>query len=336
MTVVPLGLMHQMWACHDATDRAVVDTAVAEIRLAEALGFDSVWIGEHHTVQRGGPYYGRIPAPEIFLAHVAARTTRITVGTGVKVLSSVSALRAAEEMSLLDLLTGGRAEFGLGMGTTRPGDPVPRAEKAARYRATLADILRLLAGDRSTGLPELSPVPARDLRDRLFVAARDAPSLAFAAQNGLNLVIGQAEIAVRQAAHVARYRAEGGTGRVRGVRIAHVAASHAEAVAESEAAAALYFGQMAGKSYHKEAVDLGLLPPHAGTAAERRRQVSFHAGTPDEVAAALNEYAATTGIDRLDVMPQLPGLATDAVRRSLRLLQEEVRPLLTVGAPAAG
>ena len=330
--MTPLGLMHQMWAVPGITDREAVDTAVAEFRAAETLGFDSVWIGEHHTVQRGSAYYGRIPATEIFLAHIAAQTSRIAVGTGVKILSTASALRAAEEISLLHLLTGGRAEFGLGLGVTRPGDPVSREEKAARYRATLADILRLLSGDRTTGLPELSPKPILGLRERLWVAARDAETVEFAAEQGLNFIVGQAEIAVRQAEHVARYRAAGGSGQVRGVRIAHVAETAADAAAQSEAAVEIYFGQMAGKSYHKEAVDLGLLPPQALSAAERRSQVSFHAGTPEQVAADLNDYAAQVGIDRLDVMAQLPGLATDAVQRSLRLLQGAVRPRLDPSA----
>ena len=196
----------------------------------------------------------------------------------------------------------------------------------------LADVLRLIADDRSTGLPALSPRPANDLRARIWVAARDAATVAFAAENALNYVVGQAEMAGRQARHTRAYRFAGGNARVRGSRVVFVAETRAEAERESEAAARMYFGQMQGRNYHKEAVDSGELPSTAGTVSEMRRQVSYHVGTPDDVAAALNEYAELLQLDRLDVMVQLPGIATEAVRRSLALLQCEVRPRLRLRA----
>jgi alkanesulfonate monooxygenase SsuD/methylene tetrahydromethanopterin reductase-like flavin-dependent oxidoreductase (luciferase family) len=245
-------------------------------------------------------------------------------------LPTTSPLRAAEEMSMLDLLADGRTEFGLGLGAGVPGAK-PRHEKAAEYRALLADILRLLQGDRSTGLPELCPAADPGLIDRLWVAARDAETIAFAAGRNLNFVVGQAEIGPRQATLTRQYRQAGGGGRVRGERVVFAAETAAEAARDSEAAVRLYFGQMAGKSYHKEAVDAGDLPPTADTLAEMRRQVSFIAGTPAQVAAELNDYAQRLGLDQLDVMVQVPALPTDAIRRSLALIQNEVRPLLKVG-----
>ena len=325
-----LGIFNQMWAAASMSDAEAVRNAVDEICLADELGFSSVWVGEHHTI-RDGAFYGRVPTVELFLAHLAAKTSRIVLGTGVKVLPSTSALRAAEEMSMLDLLAGGRTEFGLGLGTAVPGAK-PQAERAADYRALLADVLRLIADDHSTGLPALSPRPANDLCARIWVAARDAATIAFAAENALNYVVGQAEIGARQARHTRAYRSAGGNARVRGSRVVFVAETRAEAERESEAAARMYFGQMQGRNYHKEAVDSGELPSTASTVAEMRRQVSYHVGTPDDVAAALNEYAELLQLDRLDVMVQLPGIATEAVRRSLALIQCEVRPRLKLRA----
>ena len=125
-----------------------------------------------------------------------------------------------------------------------------------------------------------------------------------------------------------RYRAAGGTGLVRGVRIAFVAPTRAEAVRDSEAAVRTYFAQLGGRSYHKEAVDAGALPAEANTLDEIRRQVSFIAGTPDEVADQLNAYIDEVQVNRLDVMVQLPGIPTEMVRRSLTLIHDEVRPRL--------
>ncbi|WP_419757721.1 LLM class flavin-dependent oxidoreductase [Acidisoma sp.] len=319
-----IGIFNQMWATVGMSDREAITTAIDIIRHAEAQGFASVWIGEHHVLPGlPGTFHGRVPAAEVFLAHVAGLTSRIAVGTGVKILSTNSGRRSAEEMAMLSLLAPERVEFGLGQGLTLPGSPETRAEKATRYRALLAEIIATLRGE----LPfSLEPCP--EVVEKIWVASRDAPTLAFAAEHGLNLVIGQAEISLRQAEYVRRYRAEGGRGEVRGARIAFVAQTMAEAEADCAEATEIYFSNFAYKNYHAQAVADGLLPPTAPTPAERRRQLDVFAGTPDFVAAALNDHIAMTGIDRLDIMPQLPGMAPEAVNRSLALFTAEVRPKL--------
>jgi alkanesulfonate monooxygenase SsuD/methylene tetrahydromethanopterin reductase-like flavin-dependent oxidoreductase (luciferase family) len=320
----PVGIFNQMWAAAGQPDREAMTTAIDSIRHAEAHGFSSVWIGEHHLPPGGpGTFHGRVPAAEVFLAHLAAMTSRIAVGTGVKILSTSSARRSAEEMAMLSLLAPGRVEFGLGQGLTLPGARETRAEKAKHYRALLAEILATLRGELSFSL-----APCPEVVAAIWVAARDEPTLAFAAEQGLNLVIGQAEIGIRQAEYVQRYRASGGSGEVRGARIAFVAETMAEAETACAEATEIYFNAFAYKNYHAQAVADGLLPPTAPTPAERRRQLDFFAGTPDDVAAALNDHIAMTGIDRLDIMPQLPGMAPEAVHRSLALFAAEVRPRL--------
>jgi alkanesulfonate monooxygenase SsuD/methylene tetrahydromethanopterin reductase-like flavin-dependent oxidoreductase (luciferase family) len=326
---VPVGIFNQMWAAVGMPDREAITTAIETIRHAEAQGFASVWIGEHHLPPgTPGTFHGRVPAAEVFLAHVAAVTSRIAVGTGVKILSTNAARRSAEEMAMLSLLAPGRVEFGLGQGPTLPGATETREEKATRYRALLADILGYLRGDTPAGDVPFSLAPCPEVIGQIWVAARDAPTLAFAAQHGLNLVIGQAEIGLRQAEYVRRYRAEGGRGEVRGARLAFVAETMAKAEADCAEATEFYFGNFGYKNYHAQAVADGLLPPTAPTPAERRRQLDFFAGTPDFVVSALNAHIELTGIDRLDIMPQLPGMAPDAVRRSLALFAAEVRPRL--------
>jgi alkanesulfonate monooxygenase SsuD/methylene tetrahydromethanopterin reductase-like flavin-dependent oxidoreductase (luciferase family) len=207
-----VGIFNQMWAAVGMSDRDAITTAIDSIRHAEAHGFASVWIGEHH-VSPGAPgtFHGRVPAAEVFLAHVAGLTNRIAVGTGVKILSTNAARRSAEEMAMLSLLVPGRVEFGLGQGVTLPGALETRTEKATRYRALLAEILATLRGD----LP-FSLAPCPEVLEKIWVAARDEPTLAFAAEHGLNLVIGQAEIGLRQVEYVRHYRAAGGRGEVRG------------------------------------------------------------------------------------------------------------------------
>ena len=89
--------------------------AQAQIVHAEAHGFDSAWIAQHHFhADEGG-----LPSPTVFLAHVAASTRRIRLGTGVITLPLESPLRVAEDTAVADLLSGGRLEVGFGTGGTR-------------------------------------------------------------------------------------------------------------------------------------------------------------------------------------------------------------------------
>ena len=332
----PIGVFNQMWASTGLSDREAIETALGEIRHAEAEDFASVWIGEHHLPPGGeGAFHGRVPATEIFLSYVAAMTTRIAVGTGVKILATNSARRSVEEMCMLHLLAPGRVEFGLGMGPTPPGSPESREEKAHRFRALLTEILELLARGRAADGSVMSLAPCPELIEKIWIAARDPPTLAFAAKRGLNLVVGQAELSIRQAEYIRRFRAEGGRGEARGVRLAFVAETRAEAEAETAIATEIYFSMLGNKLYHAQAVADGLLPPTAPTPAERRRQLDFLVGTPDDVVALLNAHVEETGIERLDLMPQLPGMASEAVRRSLTLIHAEVRPRLRAPARVA-
>src|SRR4249920_4041488 len=86
--------------------------ATAQIVHAERLGFDSAWIAQHHFHEDEGG----LPAPFVFLAQVAAQTSRIRLGTGIVTLPLESAVRVAEDAAVLDLLCDGRFELGVGTG----------------------------------------------------------------------------------------------------------------------------------------------------------------------------------------------------------------------------
>ena len=88
--------------------------ATEQIVHAERHGFDSAWVAQHHFhAEEGG-----LPSPFVFLAHAAASTSRIRLGTGVVTLPLEDPVRVAEDAVVLDLLSGGRAELGLGSGST--------------------------------------------------------------------------------------------------------------------------------------------------------------------------------------------------------------------------
>ena len=78
---------------------------------AEELGFDAIWIAEHHFTN-----YGIVPSPAVLGAAIAARTKRIRIGIAVAVLPFHDPIRLAEDYAMLDVLSGGRLEFGVGRG----------------------------------------------------------------------------------------------------------------------------------------------------------------------------------------------------------------------------
>ncbi len=78
---------------------------------AEELGFNSVWVPEHHFSA-----LGVLPSPAMLLSHVAAKTKRIKLAPGVVLLPASHPIRLAEEYALLDLLSNGRAIFAAGRG----------------------------------------------------------------------------------------------------------------------------------------------------------------------------------------------------------------------------
>lgn len=90
--------------------RRTVDQAV----VAEELGYDSVWLGEHHG------YDTYWPSPQLVLAAVAARTSTVRLGTNIVILPLADPVRLAGEFALLGNLSGGRAVLGVGIGWDEP------------------------------------------------------------------------------------------------------------------------------------------------------------------------------------------------------------------------
>src|SRR5215218_2757163 len=87
--------------------KEVVSQAIA----AEALGYNSCWLPEHHF-----GLFGVLPTPAQALTYIAARTTRIKLAPATVLLPCIQPLRTAEEFALLDLLSNGRAIFSAGRG----------------------------------------------------------------------------------------------------------------------------------------------------------------------------------------------------------------------------
>lgn len=94
------------------SEAQLFDHALAQIELADSLGYDNAWVVEHHFLEE----YSHSSAPEVFLAAASQRTRNIRLGHGIIQLTTNSPQRVAERVSTLDLLSHGRVELGLGEG----------------------------------------------------------------------------------------------------------------------------------------------------------------------------------------------------------------------------
>jgi alkanesulfonate monooxygenase SsuD/methylene tetrahydromethanopterin reductase-like flavin-dependent oxidoreductase (luciferase family) len=102
-----------------------------QVELLEDLGYDAVWFSEHHCA---GYSFGN---PAVIAAAVAARTKRIRIGTGVSLLPLHHPILLAEQYGLLDVLSGGRLDYGIGRGYLMHEYDwlkIPRDESHDRYR----------------------------------------------------------------------------------------------------------------------------------------------------------------------------------------------------------
>jgi alkanesulfonate monooxygenase SsuD/methylene tetrahydromethanopterin reductase-like flavin-dependent oxidoreductase (luciferase family) len=96
------------------SERDLYHNALAQLELADRLGYDYAWEVEHHFLEE----YSHSPAPEVFLGAASQRTKRIRLGHGIIQLTTNHPARVAERVAALDLLSDGRVELGLGEGAS--------------------------------------------------------------------------------------------------------------------------------------------------------------------------------------------------------------------------
>ena len=159
---------------------------------AEARGFDIYHLAEHH-----GTPLGLVPSPSVFLAAAAMRTTRIRLCPLVYVLPFYHPVRLAEEIAMLDQLSGGRLEVGLGKGANPyelQAYGIEPADAQRRYDEVLAAVLRMLetgavgaAGTASDDLPvrlRQAPCPP------LWYPSSNPASVPRLGRQGINTILG--------------------------------------------------------------------------------------------------------------------------------------------------
>lgn len=140
------GIMNLFpWATETSGHDVFHDT-LDEIEMADELGFDSVWLAEHHFST-----YGILGNPLSYGMAIAERTKRITIGTAVLVLPFYDPVRLAEDIAALDVLSRGRVVIGVGRGYQPKefaGFRISLDESKQRYTEVL-DILRLALSEEN-------------------------------------------------------------------------------------------------------------------------------------------------------------------------------------------
>ncbi|MFT4198497.1 MAG: LLM class flavin-dependent oxidoreductase, partial [Pseudoxanthomonas sp.] len=298
--------------------------ALELFELAEQLGFDSGWVAQHHF----GCESGRLPSPLLLLAAAAQRTARIRLGTGVVVLPHEQSLRLAEDAAVLDLLSGGRLELGLGAGFDPEtfqafGQDVQRRHDD--YEQRIVELEALLAGAPLPHHPglALSP-PAPTLGARLWEATSRVERVATRG-NGLILAPNPGLPALASAEAIRRYRQAWPAAVARAPRVALVLAVFPQADA-GDPASTLHLDI---RRYVERQQRIGVYPPAASPdfGFELQRLGILH-GNVERIAAQLRQHPALEQIDELIVQVQTSGTLHSEATARLRHVALELAPAI--------
>jgi alkanesulfonate monooxygenase SsuD/methylene tetrahydromethanopterin reductase-like flavin-dependent oxidoreductase (luciferase family) len=167
------GTFHLMEQPFSKTQSQVYEEQLAQMKLADQIGFDSVWLTEHHFSSL--PHVPDVPgeycvsaSPYALACAVSQITSNVRIGSAVKVLPLENPLRTAEDVAMADILSGGRIEFGVGNGYRKyefEGLDIPIEEKIERFDEALQIILGAWTVDEFSfsgkyfNVPRLTLVP---------------------------------------------------------------------------------------------------------------------------------------------------------------------------------
>jgi len=345
------GLFYLMQRDEQWSEAAVYESGLEQMLAAEALGYSSVWIAEHHFND-----YGLCPAPTVLASYVAARTTTLRLGMGVSLLPLHHPVDLAEQLAVLDVVSGGRLDVGVGRGGTLQDYQTFQSERddsRARVEEGIALMQRSWSGapfdftgrfHSAEGL-HVRPRPVQRPHPPLYIAANSEDSVLSAARLGLptlsSFFVPIPELQRRHRVYREASRAAGRSEpeidalerQAWGMRVVHIAPDHDEAMRAAEPP---FMGYQQKMSVLRSDATGGTVPASFDRSLLKLRAFRDYLGdgwaligTPAEVRDGLQKYLDATGYQHVLLLMALPGLHTGLALRSMRLFAEEVAPAMT-------
>jgi natural product biosynthesis luciferase-like monooxygenase protein len=317
---------------------------------SETLGFDSLWANEHHF----DPYGGIIPSPPTFLAALSQRTQRARLGTSIVVLPLHSPIEIAEQLAMVDLMSNGRVEFGIGRGFVEYDYDrlhVSRDGSNERMREELEIILKAWSGEAfehrgkfyQYEALEVWPRPEQRPHPPIWVSCSRTPSsFEWAGQKGFNVLTVAYHSVENLTAMNRLYReAWDKAGHPKGKW--NLAAHYHVVLAENKQEAR-EIARNAWRRYIEATTHTSerIGKTATGVIAENRRKMMEDlldtdrmvadlrqiACTPDECVALLEKAQDRMGFTQCDCTFFFGGIDFGQAQRSLRLFAKEVMPKL--------
>lgn len=327
---------------HDSRPAAATYREIFEqTELADRLGFDALWLAEHHF----GAQAGMVSQPLMVALAAALRTAKINVGTSLVVLPLHHPIEIAEQIATLDTLTGGRLSIGFGSGSA-PFEfagfdaPFDAPQRHGRFREALEVLEAAWSGESFShegtqfrvGEIRLVPRPVRSLREISWVGAMSEQSAALAGEFGYGLQLPRGHAADHYANVLEAYRSAlrqhwgaDAPERIAIARCIFVGEDDASAVEEAGPSITRFYAS--AKSTPKDQP----IPP----VEEIIARAHFVVGGPERCAREIADFVAATGITHVSVQPTWVGLPHAASMASLQRLGEAVMPRVAEHLSAA-
>jgi alkanesulfonate monooxygenase SsuD/methylene tetrahydromethanopterin reductase-like flavin-dependent oxidoreductase (luciferase family) len=322
----------------DASGIAPADQLEERLRLVELydrLGFDRYMLTEHH-----GTPLNLVPSPHLFLAAASQRTTRIRLGTLVTLLPLYNPMRLIEEVGMLDMLTRGRLELGLGRGVSAPEiatygiDP---ADTPAMFDEIYEILIKGLASDVLAhegsffSIKEALMVvpPVQKPRPSLWYGVGSIERAQWAAREGVNIIALRPPEVVRPFTD-AFCEAWEQTGRP--IEQRPLRAVDRPLVIAQDGAEARRIAADAHVKFHASLLFLwehtGVpIPTHFPPTFELWQQAGgAFAGTPEEARRFIAEQVEVAGLDTMNFHIAFGDISFDDVCRTAELFAAEVMP----------
>ena len=303
-----------------------------QIELAEALGFDDIWLSEHHFTEDG-----YLPSLLPFAGAVAARTERVNIGTNILLMPFHHPIRIAEDCAVVDNLSDGRFLFGAAVGY--------RLEEFAtfgvdrRRRGSITDealqIVRRCWTEEEFDFEgrhfsfhgvRCTPKPVREEGIPIWVGAHSRAAVRRAARLGDGLLGGGPFGRAAYVEALAEYGKDAAHPRIasagRFIFCSREPARDWSVLGEH----ALYQMQRYAKWFSEAGETIFGQPPKDLPELESRGH--YLVGTPDEIVEALRREHAAAPYERYFFFPIWPGVDVEMATGSVRLFAEEVMPVL--------